>query len=95
MKIRIRSTGMKLSQLISDYLTKKMQKLEKYLLLDSNAEVNLNIEGYRQTAEIIVYSERKTIVVEETSPEIYQSIDKAIDKMGKRLRREKEKKGKR
>jgi len=95
MKIRIRSTGMKLSQPISDYLTKKMQKLEKYLLSDSNAEVNLNIEGYRQTAEIIVYSGRKTIVVEETSPEIYQSIDKAIDKMGKRLRREKEKKGKR
>ncbi len=95
MKIRIRSTGMKLSQPISDYLTKKVQKLEKYLHPDSNAEVNLNIEGYRQTAEIIIYSERKTIVAEETSPEIYQSIDKAIDKMEKRLRREKEKKEKR
>jgi len=86
---------MKLSRPISDYLTKKMQKLEKYLFPDSNAEVNLNIEGYRQSAEIIIYSEKKTIVAEETSPEIYQSIDKAIDKMGKRLRREKEKKGKR
>ena len=86
---------MKLSQPISDYLTKKMERLEKYLFPDSNAEVNLNIEGYRQTAEIIIYSEKKTIVAEETSPEIYQSIDKAIDKMGKRLRREKEKKGKR
>ena len=95
MKIRIRSTGMKLSRPISDYLTKKMQKLEKYLPLDSNAEVNLNVEGYRQTTEIVIYFEKKTIVTEETSPEIYQSIDKAIDKMGKRLRREKEKKGKR
>ena len=95
MKIRIRSTGMKLSQPISDYLTKKMQKLERYLLPGSNAEVNLKVQGYRQTAEIIIYSGGKTIVAEETSPEIYQSIDKAIDKMGKQLRREKEKKGKR
>ncbi|MCK4244773.1 MAG: ribosome-associated translation inhibitor RaiA [Candidatus Omnitrophica bacterium] len=93
MKLRVRSTGMKLSQPISHYLRKKMQKLEKYLDFDnSNAEVNLDVEGYRQTAEIIIYSKKKTIVAKETSPEIYQSIDKVTGKMEKRLRREKEKK---
>jgi len=69
-----------------------MQKLEKYLDLDnSSAEVNLDVEGYRQNAEIIIYSEKKTIVAKETSPEIYQSIDRVMGKMEKRLRREKEK----
>ena len=95
MKLRIRTTGMKLNQPISDYLAKKMQRLEKYVHPDSSAEVNLSVEGYRQTAEIIIYSEKKTIVAKETSSEIYQSIDKVMDKMEKRLRREKEKKGKR
>ena len=83
---------MKLTEPISHYLTKKMQKLEKYLDLDnSSAEVNLDVEGYRQNAEIIIYSEKKTIVAKETSPEIYQSIDRVMGKMEKRLRREKEK----
>lgn len=95
MKIRTRAIGMKLTQAISDYLTKKMQRLEKYLFPNTNAEVNFRVEGYRQTTEIVIYFEKKTIVAEETSHEIYQSIDKAIDKMEKRLRREKEKKEKR
>ena len=95
MKLRIRSTGMKLSQPISDYLTKKIQKLERCFVPNVSAEANLKVEGYRQTAEIIIYSEKKTIVAKETSSEIYQSIDKVMDKMEKRLRREKEKKGKR
>ena len=83
---------MKLTEPISHYLTKKMQKLEKYLDLDnSSAEVNLDVEGYRQNAEIIIYSKKKTIVAKETSPEIYQSIDKVMGKMEKQLRREKEK----
>ncbi len=94
MKFRIRSTGMKLSQPISNYLTKKIQRLEKYLDFDNtSAEINLDVEGYRQTTEIIIYSEKKTIVAKETSPEIYQSIDKVMDKLEKQLRKEKEKRG--
>ncbi|PIW32863.1 MAG: ribosomal subunit interface protein, partial [bacterium (Candidatus Ratteibacteria) CG15_BIG_FIL_POST_REV_8_21_14_020_41_12] len=94
MEFRIRYAGMELTPSISDYVEKKLQREEKYLAPSSTAEINLSVEGYRQTAEIIIHSGRKTIVAEETSEKIYHSIDQVLDKLEKQLSRRKKRRDK-
>ena len=68
----------------------KMSKINKYLLKPISAHVIFSHDKFRQRCEITVVDSGYEYVGSETSNDMYQSIDRAIEKIVKQLKRKKE-----
>ena len=76
---------------LKSYVTNKLNKLDK--LLDNPAEANvvLSVEKIRHIAEIKVTGDRLNINCREKTNDMYSSIDMALDKLEKQIKRSKQK----
>ncbi len=79
------------SESIKEHLAEKINKLDK--LLDNPAEANavLSVEKFRHLAEISISGDKLNINAKEETGDIYSSIDAAVDKLEKQLKKSKEK----
>jgi len=93
MQINITARHMKLTKGLSDYVQKRTNRLSHYAPSRQliRAQVKLDVEKYRQIAEIIIYGERNTFRAKESTRDLYSSIDLVVDKLGQQIRRYKEK----
>jgi len=91
MKLSFTARHFKAPERLKDYAEKKVKRLEKYYDGILDCEVVLDYEKLLQVAEIIVrvYGTRLTVV--EKSDDIFKSIDLAVDKMERQLKKYKEK----
>lgn len=87
MDITITGRNLELDDSLKRYICKRLDKLDRLYRRIFLCEVVLEEEKVRKNAEVILHLKRTRIVVKESSPDIYASIDNAAEKVKKRLRR--------
>lgn len=68
----------------------KLQKLDKFLIKPVGAHVILHVERFEHIAEITLATNGSRFVGQARSSDMYSSIDGAIDKLLKQLKRERD-----
>ncbi|MFB6356085.1 MAG: ribosome hibernation-promoting factor, HPF/YfiA family [bacterium] len=80
-----------LTQSLKDYAKKRASKLEKYVSGGPDqiiqTRIKLNVQAERQIADIQVNADGKFFEGRATSPDLYASIDQAVDKLGRQMRK--------
>lgn len=91
MNITIKGNHMEVTDALKTYATEKVGKLEKYLPAGADAVVILGVEKFRHRAEVQIKVNGILIQAHEETEEMYQSIDKVMDKLGRQVKKYKEK----
>lgn len=93
MKINIRGNKLEVTEAIKDYIFEKLGKLDKYFSNpeEINATVCLKVRGKEQIVEITIPIKKAILRCEETNNDLYASIDFAVDKLERQIRKNKTK----
>ena len=92
MKIIIRGEKLEITKAMKEYATEKLNKLDKYF--DSNdieGKVLFKLNGHNQKVEITIPIKGITLRVEEIGQDFYATIDTALDKLERQIRKNKTK----
>ena len=73
------------------YLDERLRKLERYGVRPARGQVVLVVEKHRHTAEGVVTVKGRAIQGKVSTREMYASIDRLVDKIGRQLVNKKEK----
>ena len=88
MKINISGKNMEITEAMRGRVEKRLFRLQRYFWDDVDVQVRLTQEkGARNIAEITVFIGSTLLRAEETSSDMYASVDKAIDRLVSQLRR--------
>ena len=88
MLLTIKGKGMAVSEYFENIVTKKARKLERYFKDDTEVIVTLSIEKSRHIAEVTVpFFDGTLLRAEESSGDLYGSIDAALKKLERMIRR--------
>jgi putative sigma-54 modulation protein len=90
MQMIITGRHLDITPALREYAETRLKKLEKYLNKSKEAAVILTVEKHRHIAEISLRVDGYLVQAEEETSEMYASIDRATDKIGRQLRRYKE-----
>lgn len=90
MQIHTTCRQTKLTPALRKFLEERMARLERYLTV-REAHVVLETSKHRQIAEIVLHTRTKQLVCREESRDMTASIEGAIDRLERQLRRLKEK----
>ena len=72
-------------------LKRKWKNLEKYLIEPIEVHCVLSVEKIRHIAEVTINANGLTIKGEESTGDMYSAIDLVIDKIGRQVKKHKEK----
>lgn len=89
-KYNIRGENIEITSAIRDYAEKRIGKLEKYFQDAPDATVYVNARTYQTgeaKAEVTIPLPRLTLRAEETSEELYSSIDLVVDKLDRQVKK--------
>lgn len=89
-KYNVRGENIEVTQAIRDYVEKKVGKLERYFTDVPDATAHVNLKVYTEkTAKVEVTIPLPFLVLraEETSPDLYASIDLVVDKLERQIRK--------
>ncbi len=91
MKMNIRGSKLEVTDAIRNYLESKLKKLDKYF--ENPDEITANVvvrtRGIDQTAEITIPIKKAILRAEESNKDLYASIDFAVDKLERQIRKNK------
>ena len=92
MKVMVHGRNVDVTDYMKEYVTKKVGKLERYLpqLGEVRAELTQNMTRSaddRYTAQITIWTNGQILRAEESTSDIFASIDATVDKMASRVRR--------
>ncbi|MFC6274954.1 ribosome hibernation-promoting factor, HPF/YfiA family [Levilactobacillus tangyuanensis] len=90
----IRGENIEVTDAIRDYVEKRISKLEKYFDNNVEAIAHINLKVYQnKTAkvEVTIPLPYLTLRAEETSPDLYASVDLVTDKLERQIRKYKTK----
>jgi putative sigma-54 modulation protein len=76
---------------LKSYVKNKLEKLDKFLDNPAEANVVLSVEKIHHIAEIKLTGDRLNVNCREKTGDMYSSIDKALDKLEKQIKKNKEK----
>lgn len=91
MKTEVTFRHMETSQPIKKYIMSKLERISKHFDKSMNAQVILSMEKFYQVADVTITMKKHTVKANERSEDMYASIDKVIDKIGRLLTKHKEK----
>ncbi len=91
MRVTITGRHFELSDALKEHIEHKLGKLDRYSMRISEAHVTLDVEKYRHKAEVIMHVNHSVMTAKEESADMYVSVDSAIDKIERMLRRYKTK----
>ena len=89
MRIMISGKNLEVSSYLKEMVEKKMGKLDRFFPSDAVAHVMLFVEKNRHIAEITIPHQGRIIRSEESSGDMYASIDTALDKLERQIRKHK------
>jgi putative sigma-54 modulation protein len=95
MKFIITGKNIDLTNALRDTVEKKLGKLEKYFSPGVEAHVTLSVQKNRQIIEVTIPFNGIILRGEETTTDMYSSIDNVVDKLEKQIIRHKTKLDKR
>lgn len=76
---------------LRDYVHEKLLRINKYVSVTAEAAVVLSLEKHRHMAEITLNTNGITINAKEVTEDMYSSIDFAVDKLERQVKKHKEK----
>lgn len=91
MNIKITGKNIDVTDAMRDYIEKRLERLEKFEGKNTDINVVCSIEREEQIAEIQISYDGDFLRVEERNADLYASVDLALDKAERQLRKEKEK----
>ncbi len=92
MRINMTAKGMTVTDAMWDKIEKKLSKLEKYFKNEPDVQVKLSQEkGARNIAEITLTVSGTILRAQESTSDMYASIENAVDKLDKQIRRHRSK----
>ncbi|MGE5655838.1 MAG: ribosome hibernation-promoting factor, HPF/YfiA family [Actinomycetota bacterium] len=97
MKLVIQGKNIEITDAIRDYVNQKIDKaVNHFQNLTTEVDVHLSVArnpriNPKQTAEVTIYANGSVIRAEESSENLYASIDLVADKIARQLRKYKEK----
>jgi putative sigma-54 modulation protein len=96
MKLVIHGKNIEITPAIHDYVHQKIEKAASHFQnltteIDVHLSVARNPRNTKQTAEVTIYANGAVIRAEESSENLYASIDLVADKIARQLRKYKEK----
>ena len=91
MKVIITTKNFSASENLKETIEKKMGKLGKYFSDDIEANVMVSSERGRQKVESTINAKGMIFRAEETTSDVYESIDKVVDKLSAQMSRFKSK----
>jgi putative sigma-54 modulation protein len=89
MQVSITFRHMEATQAIRDHVDSKISHLEKYLLNPTEVHVILSVEKFRHTSEIVLVEQNFKASADETTDDMYKSIDRSIDKLESQVKKHK------
>ena len=95
MKFIMTGKSMDVSSALKDQAIKKLSKIEKFFKSNAECHVTFSVEKNRRIVEVTIISGGLFIRAEETTDDMYASIDAVIDKLERQIRKNKTKLGKR
>ncbi len=91
MEVNVTFRHAEASEVLRDHISEKIQKLAKYFIKPTGAHVILNVEGSRHIAEISLSENHSLFNAREGSHDMYLSVDRAVSKLERPLKKYKEK----
>lgn len=91
MQISFSGRHIDITDALKQYATSKLSKLSKFYKGPISIEVVMEVEHERQIVEITAHAKGTILRVEESSNDMYASIDSAVDKMESRVKKYKDK----
>jgi putative sigma-54 modulation protein len=95
MKYIVSGKNTEVSTALRERAIKKLSKIEKFFKGDAECHLTFEIEKNRHILEVTILSKGIFIRAEETTDDMYASIDAVIDKLERQIRKNKTKLGKR
>ena len=95
MRLTVNAKNMTVSDAIQERIEKKLKKMDRYFRDEADIQVRLSQErGARNIVEITLVIDGVMLRAQEISDDMYQSIDRAADKIDRQIRRHRTKLGK-
>ena len=91
MQLSITFRHMDASDFLKSYAREKVERVNRYLDRAGEAHVTLSLERHLHNADIVIHSGSWVLRGKEKSEDMYASIDLAMDKIERQLRRYKDK----
>lgn len=91
MELHVTFRHMDPSETIKRHVQSRLNRLKKYLLKPETAHVILEVEKFRRIAEITLTDNGDRIAALDESGDMYESIDGAVAKLERQLKKHKDK----
>lgn len=85
MQIYLTGRNLEVTEALRRYAEEKVGKLHKYLEKITSAHIVLSLQKYRQIAEVTLRVRDLTIRGEESTEDLYSSIDLVVEKLERQL----------
>ncbi len=91
MKVNFTFRHMDSTQELKDHTVEKLQRLTRYEDQEISVHAIFSIEKFNKTVEFTANSNGHTFVSHDTSEDMFEAIDVAVDKLNRQLNRSKSK----
>ena len=89
MKVTVIAKNIELTQALKEIVQKKISKLEKYFEVEVEAKATLSVQKSRQIIEVTIPFNVAILRGEESTEDMYKSIDLVEDKLERQIRKQK------
>ncbi|MGM9933510.1 MAG: ribosome hibernation-promoting factor, HPF/YfiA family [Clostridium sp.] len=89
MKVTVIAKNIELTQALKEIVQKKISKLEKYFEVEVEAKATLSVQKSRQIIEVTIPFNGAILRGEESTEDMYKSIDLVEDKLERQIRKQK------
>jgi len=91
MEVMITGKQLDVTPALKDYVEARAEKIKKYTSKATQVIFTLKVEKYRHLAEVLVKVKGYILQAEQETDEMYASVDKAMSKIERQLKKYKEK----
>lgn len=89
MKVTVIAKNIELTSALKEIVEKKIRKLEKYFEGDISAKATLSVQKSRHTIEVTIPFNGVILRGEESTDDMYKSLDLVEDKLERQIRKQK------
>ena len=91
MQINVSGQHIEVTKSMRDYVTSKMERLERHFDQVTNVHAVLSVEKQRQMAEATIHINGATVFANAENEDMYAAIDALVDKLDRQIKKYKEK----
>jgi putative sigma-54 modulation protein len=87
MKTKVSGKNIEITEALRNAVQTKMEKVGKYFQTDTEAQATLSVEKNRQIVEVTIPINGSLLRAEEETYDMYESIDRVVDKLNKQIQK--------